>query len=116
MELVYPNPKCKFGRRDMIVAALYVSCTENPLGATDVEGRHADRTATCLACENSPANLGAEVVPFSISLTGDFTDTNDSEPFSYYEPTVVYSIYPRYGPKDGDTLVEVWGEHFLNMD
>ena len=43
MELVYPNPKCKFGRRDMIVAALYVSCTENPLGATDVEGRHADR-------------------------------------------------------------------------
>jgi hypothetical protein len=46
MELVYPNPKCKFGRRDMIVAALYVSCTENPLGATDVEGRHADRVRT----------------------------------------------------------------------
>jgi hypothetical protein len=26
------------------------------------------------------------------------------------------SIYPRYGPKDGNTFVEVWGENFLNFD
>lgn len=55
-------------------------------------------------------------MPFSISLTGDFTDTDDSEPFRFYEPTKVYSIYPRYGPKDGETFVQVWGEHFLNFD
>jgi hypothetical protein len=53
-------------------------------------------------------------VPFSISLSGDFTDTEDSEPYRYYEAPKVYSIYPRYGPKDGETHVQVWGEGFLN--
>jgi len=43
-------------------------------------------------------------------------DTTDSEPFRYYPPTRVHAIKPRYGPKDGNTLVEVWGEHFLNFD
>jgi hypothetical protein len=28
----------------------------------------------------------------------------------------VYAIKPRYGPKDGETLVEIWGENFLNYD
>jgi ribosomal protein L37AE/L43A len=117
MELLYPSPKCKFGRRDMIVPAQYVTCTEHPLAVDEIEGRHANRSAMCLACENNPANsAGPEIVPFSVSLTGDFTDTDDSEPFRYYTPTTVTGIYPRYGPKDGDTFVQVWGENFLNMD
>jgi hypothetical protein len=43
MELLYPNPKCKFGRRDMIVPAQYVTCTEHPLSVEEIEGRHANR-------------------------------------------------------------------------
>lgn len=55
-------------------------------------------------------------MPLSISLTGDFTDSTDAEPFRYYKPTRVHAIYPRYGPKDGATIVQVWGENFLNYD
>ena len=51
-----------------------------------------------------------------ISLTGDFTDSADSEPFRYYNNTRVWAIYPRYGPKDGGTVVQVWGDNFLNYD
>lgn len=51
-----------------------------------------------------------------ISLTGDWTDSADSEPFRYYLNTRVHAIYPRYGPKDGGTVVQVWGENFLNYD
>ena len=49
-----------------------------------------------------------------ISLKGDFSDSQDSEPYRYYYPTVVDAIYPRYGPKDGGTVVQVWGKNFLN--
>ena len=56
------------------------------------------------------------ITPLMISLTGDFTDSDDSEPFRYYNNTRVYAIYPRYGPKDGGTVVQVWGENFLNYD
>ena len=52
----------------------------------------------------------------TISLTGDFSDSDDSEPFRYYLPTIVNAIYPRYGPKDGGTIVKVWGENFLAFD
>lgn len=29
---------------------------------------------------------------------------------------MIHAIYPRYGPKDGGTFVQVWGENFLNFD
>jgi hypothetical protein len=38
-----------------------------------------------------------------------------SFPYRYYRPTKVHSIFPRYGPKDGDTVVQVWGENFLDL-
>ena len=44
-----------------------------------------------------------------VSMTGDFTDCDDSITFRYYAPPKIDAIYPRYGKKDGDTLVEVWG-------
>ena len=28
---------------------------------------------------------------------------------------MVSNIYPRYGPKDGDTVVQVWGKNFLDL-
>ncbi len=55
------------------------------------------------------------MVSLMVSLTGDFTDTIDSEPFQYYVAPKVTAIYPRYGSKDGDTEVQVWGENFLNF-
>lgn len=48
-----------------------------------------------------PNKDGPEIVPFSISLTGDFTDTEDSEPYRYYAVPKVWSIEPISGPKDG---------------
>ena len=60
-------------------------------------------------------NAEAEIVNLSVSLIGDFTDTLDSEPFRYYSPPEVRAIYPHYGPKDGETLVQVWGTNFLNF-
>jgi hypothetical protein len=63
---------------------------------------------------DNPASAEAGFVNLSVSILGDFTDTNDSEPFRYYEPPTVTSIYPHYGPKDGETLVQVWGTNFLN--
>lgn len=38
MYLIYPHPKCKFGKRDMVVDAIYVTCTEKPLTHEDIEG------------------------------------------------------------------------------
>jgi hypothetical protein len=55
------------------------------------------------------------VISLSISLTGDFTDTDNSVPYTYYKNPVVRAIYPRYGPKDGGTKVYVWGEGFINF-
>lgn len=116
MGLLYPTPMCKFGRHDKIVHAVYTTCTKQPLAMEDYEGKHANRTEYCLQCENSPSADEHGIVPLTISLTGDFSDTEDSEPFRYYTPTVVTAIYPRYGVKDGGTFVEVWGENFLNFD
>lgn len=116
MHLVYPHPKCKFGRRDMIVDAQYVSCTKKPLTVEDIEGKHAVRDHHCLQCEASPLSDKAELVSLLVSLTGDFSDTADSATYRYYLPPEVHAIYPRYGIKDGGTLVEVWGKNFLNFD
>lgn len=41
---------------------------------------------------------------------------SNSVPYRYFPPTRIFGIYPRYGPKDGETVVQVWGENFLNFD
>lgn len=69
-----------------------------------------------MQCDNSPASNKAEIVPFTISLKGDFSDVISSVPYRYYPNTKIWAIYPRYGPKDGETVVQVWGENFLNFD
>ena len=73
------------------------------------------QTEWCIQCSDAPPNAEAEIVNLSVSLIGDFTDTLDSEPFRYYSPPEVHAIYPHYGPKDGETLVQVWGTNFLNF-
>lgn len=105
MHLVHPRPKCKFGRHDMIVDATYVTCSKKPLTVDLYEGKHADRDSHCLQCDASPPSAKAELVSLLVSLTGDFSDTADSEVFRYYLPPEVHAIYPRYGIKDGETTV-----------
>jgi len=71
---------------------------------------------TCLQCENSPPGRTDEIIAFTISLSGDFSDFENSVGFRYYKDPIITAIYPRYGVKDGNTRVEVWGDNFLNFD
>jgi hypothetical protein len=64
---------------------------------------------------DAPSSESAEIVNLSVSVTGDFSDTEDSEPFRFYENPVVTALYPHYGPKDGETVIQVWGQNFLNF-
>ncbi|CAI2384727.1 unnamed protein product [Moneuplotes crassus] len=116
VESKYPDPKCKFGRNDKVVEASFVRCTPEPLKVWEMEPPVSARTDTCLQCENAPPGFKAEIVPFTISLTGDFSDVINSVGYRYYKDPKVYSIYPRYGIKDGGTKVDVWGENFLNFE
>ena len=50
-----------------------------------------------------------------MSLTGKFDDIYTSLPYRYYEQVVISGIYPQYGPKDGDAVVQVWGRNFLDL-
>ena len=76
----------------------------------------AAKTATWVQCENAPPGLKAEIVPFTVSLKGDFSDISNSLSYRYYNDVKVWAIYPRYGEKDGGTRVDVWGENFLNFE
>ena len=96
--------------------ATYVKCTAQPRKVVESEAATAEKNATCLQCENSPPGTNDEIVPFTVSLTGDFSDIDNSVPFRYYKDPEIFSIYPRYGEKDGRTRVEVWGDNFLNFD
>lgn len=111
---VFPDPKCRFGHNNNIVDGNWVKCSKRPLSFYEKEHEQ-ERNYTCILCEDSPQNPKAEIVTFSVSLTGKFNDVYSSLPYRYYEPTYVSHIYPRYGPKDGDTVVQVWGNNFLDL-
>jgi hypothetical protein len=111
----YPHPRCRFGSHKNTVNATYVKCADHPRSVGEKETSPSERNETCVQCENSPAHT-ADIIPFTLSILGDFTDTKNSMPYRYYvEPKITW-IYPRYGPKDGGTFVEVFGENFLNFD
>jgi hypothetical protein len=111
----YPKPQCKFGSNKMIVDAAYVKCSKKEQGFYAREKQGAALDSTCVQCEASPAKDYAEVVSFTVSLTGNFDDAASSLPYRYYNKLKVYALNPRYGPKDGDTVVQVWGENFLDL-
>jgi hypothetical protein len=115
MSLIFPHPKCKFGKRSMIVDALYVPCSQKPLTVMDIE-RGSDRSENCVQCEQSPATDEAGIVAFTVTLTGDFDDSENSVTFRYYDAPKINAIYPRFGEKDGNTEITVWGENFLDFD
>jgi hypothetical protein len=112
---IYPHPKCRFGSNQNTVNATFLECSSHPRKIGEKEPRGSELNETCIACEYSPPHK-ADYVPFTVSLLGDFSDVQNSVPFRYYKDPIVYSIKPRYGPKDGGTMVEVYGENFLNFD
>ena len=107
----YTEPKCKFGN-DGIVKATYITCTKEQQFVNEMEGKGKNRDHLCLQCDNNIAVFIEQTQQFTISLTGDFTDCQNQMPFTYYPNPRISAIYPRYGPKDGGTPVQVWGENF----
>ena len=111
----YPHPSCRFGSSQYTVSGTYTKCTPKPRKPGERQPSTAEKTEICIQCENSPKHSD-DIVPFTVSLLGDYTDTMNSIPYRYYdEPKIIY-ITPRSGPKDGNTLVDVYGEGFLNFD
>ena len=100
----------------MIVDATWVKCQDTPRKVGDKEPSLNDRNSTCIQCEFSPPSSKEDIIPFTVSLLGDFTDMKNSVPFRYYKEPIINWIYPRYGRKDGGTFVEIFGENFLNFD
>ena len=115
LEKIYKHPSCRFGSTKYIVRAIFAKCAPHPRKVGEREPTPEEKTELCIQCENSLPHP-EDIIPFTVSLTGDYTDTMNSVPFRYYvEPKITW-IYPRYGPKDGGTFVEVYGENFLNYD
>ena len=111
----FPNPKCKFGLNTMIVDATYIKCSKKPKGFYAREGDDRDKNETCVQCDSSPPKETPEILDLQVSLTGKFDDVYSSLPYRYYSPLKIEGIYPRYGPKDGDSVVQVWGQNFLDL-
>lgn len=111
---IFPDPKCRFGSNNNIVDANWIGCSKRPPTFYESQ-REMGHNYTCILCEDSPQNAKGEIVSFSVSLTGKFNDVYSSLPYRYYEQVFVSNIYPRYGPKDGDTVVQVWGQNFLDL-
>ena len=74
----YPEPKCRFGSDQMIVAGAYVACPQKARKVYEREAKRTERTHTCVQCENSPASLESKPVEFTVSLTGDFSDVSSA--------------------------------------
>ena len=111
----YPHPSCRFGSDEYTVPGTYAKCSPRPRKPGERQPSTIEKTDICIQCEDSPKHSD-DVVPFTVSLLGDFTDTLNSIPYRYYnEPKIIY-ISPRSGPKDGNTKVDVYGEGFLNFD
>lgn len=111
----YDRPKCRFGGNQRIVNATYVLCSPNPRKVGDPEPTKEEKNETCIQCEISPEHE-PDIVPFSVSLLGDFSDSKNSIPFRYYKEPIISYITPTYGKKNGGTLIEVYGLNFLNFD
>ena len=48
LDLLYPNPVCKFGSNDRIVKATYVKCTQKPKAMEDLEGKNKQKVSETL--------------------------------------------------------------------
>ena len=83
----YPHPNCRFGSTKFTVNATYVKCSPKPRKVGEKEPTPEEKTEVCIQCENTKPHQ-EDIIPFTVSLLGDFTDTLNSVPFRFYvEPT-----------------------------
>ena len=86
----YPHPSCRFGSVQYTVPGTYTKCTPKPRKPGERQPSTIEKTEICIQCEDSPKHPD-EIVPFTVSLLGDFTDTLNSIPYRYYdEPKIIY--------------------------
>lgn len=45
MDSIFPHPKCKFGKLDLVVDATYVLCTQSPTSIESLEPRHRSKVS-----------------------------------------------------------------------
>ena len=85
----YTTPRCRFGGINQTVPAEYVMCTNKSLAAGENEKFGVNKNMTCLQCENAPNSPSgdAEIVSFSLSITGNFDDIVQTMNYEYYETT-----------------------------
>lgn len=110
----YPHPKCRFGSKSMEVDAVYVKCTPSPRKINDPEPTFEERTQICVQCADTKPHEKS-IIPVTVSLLGDFTDTYNSLPFRFYEEPEVIKIFPECGPQNGGTRVVVNNYHFYHL-
>ena len=77
----YNRPVCRFGSNDHIVGATYIRCTPDPQNVNERNPDTSELVDNCLACEPNKDYGLADSVPFSVSITGDFTDSVNSVSF-----------------------------------
>ena len=75
--VTYPHPSCRFGSIQHTVQGTYTKCTPKPRKPGERQPSTAEKTEICIQCEDSPKHSD-DIVPFTVSLLGDFTDTMNS--------------------------------------
>ena len=80
----YPHPSCRFGSVQYTVPGTYAKCTPKPRKPGERQPSTIEKTEICIQCEDSPKHTD-DIVAFTVSLLGDFTDTLNSIPYRYYE-------------------------------
>jgi hypothetical protein len=110
------TPKCKFGRKSGIVEGTFVKCSPNPRQPGEAEPTSAEKTEHCIECHFSPSVTESDLVPFTVTIKGDFSDVINSLEFEYYDAPAIDYIVPMYGPRNGGTTVTVYGKNFIDFD
>ena len=80
----YPHPSCRFGAVQFTVPGTYAKCTPKPRKPGERQPSTIEKTEICIQCEDSPKHSD-DIVAFTVSLLGDFTDTLNSIPYRYYK-------------------------------
>lgn len=110
------HPLCKFGKNSAIVTGTFVRCSPSPRQPGEHEPTTAEKTEYCIECDYSPIFKEPDLVPFTVSVKGDFSDAFNSLEFNYYETPKIDYIVPMYGPRNGGTVVTVYGQNFIDFD
>ena len=110
------TPLCKFGRKSGVVEGTFVKCSPSPRQPGEPEPTSAEKTENCIECHFSPVVSESDLVPFTVTVKGDFSDVVNSLEFEYFLPPAIDYIVPMYGPRNGGTTVTIYGRNFIDFD